>query len=143
MKSSPPLMRFVTGLQHDLTQMSAIRYVVVILHNIIARSGAFSKNWLTSYFLQISKVSSTLAQLCRDKIGKTWDLWTDLQKSRGNEEDLEEQLREAQAVARALQDELHQALYMYRAANPHSPYEMTVIRTDPDYVDALGRTCWR
>jgi hypothetical protein len=98
-----------------------------------------SKNWLTSHFLQISKVSSTLAQLCRDKIGETWDLWTDLQTSRQNEDNLADQLDQAQAVARALQNELHQALYMYRATNPHSPYEMTVIRTDPDYVDALGR----
>jgi ATP-dependent Lon protease len=67
----------------------------------------------------------------------------DLETSRQNEVNLTDQLDQAQAVARALQNELHQALYMYRATNPHSPYEMTVIRTDPDYVDALGRICRR
>ena len=67
----------------------------------------------------------------------------DLETSRQNEVNLADQLDQAQAVARALQNELHQALYVYRATNPHSPYEMTVIRTDPDYVDALGRICRR
>ena len=67
----------------------------------------------------------------------------DLDTSREKEVKLADQLDQAQAVARALQDELHQALDMYRAANPHSRYEMTVIRTDPDYIDALGRICRR
>jgi chromosome segregation ATPase len=98
-----------------------------------------------------------LAQLCRDKISESWDLYEELegkeeylqqqleetqqelQTAREREKELEDDLDEARAVATTLQDELQQILRNYRVANSHSPYEMTLVRTDAEYIRALAR----
>jgi hypothetical protein len=55
------------------------------------------------------------------------------------EKTLSNQLDEAQRVIMALQDELWQALCIFNMSNPRGPYKMTLTRTDPNYIRALGR----